>query len=167
MQCHVVGGLIVDTFDDVYLTPGWPLRSECPECWPCATTNRHVSQVDDDKAMIVALLAFKSDTVPASTRRDICVINADVHDAVVGIDETVVLCRRLIDVVDISLGWIVGSIEVEHREEIRHIVIVHQGIASYTQVYQSSRDKECREAHVETNHKDSQKANIATDKDKE
>ena len=109
-------------------------------------------QIEDDKGVVVCLLAFEADTISASPRRDICAVNADIHEAVIGIDEPVTLGGRLVDVVDVSTGGVGFCLKVEHGEKVRSAVVILEDIASYTEVCQAGRDKkskECGEVHID------------------
>ena len=111
-----------------------------------------MGQIKDDKGVGVCLFAFETDTVSATTRGNVCVINADIHKTVVGIDEPVALGSWLVEIVDVSTGGIgfldpvsrvfldrvctgTDCLKVEHGEEVCGTVVILESIASYTEMY--------------------------------
>lgn len=58
--------------------------------------------------MSVGLPARQTDTVPASTACNVGVVNTNVCPSVSLADQTLILGRALIDIVDVSVGRIVA-----------------------------------------------------------
>lgn len=64
-------------------------------------------QIQHDKSVRVGILASQSDTVSASTACHIGAINTDICGPISFSDQTLPLGRALIDVVDVSVCWVV------------------------------------------------------------
>lgn len=66
-----------------------------------------MSKIDDHKSMIVLVFASDSHAVSASTGRYGVMINSNHHHIVVGIEQPVTLRGVLVNVVNISVSWII------------------------------------------------------------
>lgn len=74
---------------------------------PRATNaSRHVCKIKDEQAMIVRGSAGKSHASASAAGGGIGAVDADIDLIVVGVDEAVILCRGLVDIVDVSMGGI-------------------------------------------------------------
>ena len=127
VERHEVLRLIVDTFDNVNFAIVGPVGTKGPEGWPGSTNAPgHVAEVDDKQAVGIGLLTFQTNAVTSSSAGNIAVVYADVCNAAVGVDKALALCSALVDIVDVSVGWVVTGIEVEIVEETCARVILNK-----------------------------------------
>lgn len=111
MQGHLVGGILVDTLNDINFAIVRPVGAEHPECGPSsAGASGHVCQVQDHQALGVGVLAGQTDAVATVTASDIAVVYTDVDGATVGTDQTVGRGGGVIDIVHVAVGG-VGFLE--------------------------------------------------------
>lgn len=66
-----------------------------------------MSKIKYDQSVVIGCLGNQANGVATTTRSDICRIDVQRHNAIVGIKETAVLRGRLVDVIDISFGRVV------------------------------------------------------------
>lgn len=59
-------------------------------------SSRHMSEVENEKTVIIKLIARNADTRPASARRDIGVVNSYIRSPILHADETAILRRSLV-----------------------------------------------------------------------
>lgn len=56
---------------------------------------------------------------------------------------------RLVDIVDIAVGWVIECIEVEHIEEVGGRVIILEKVSGKSQLGEGTGQKKCGEMHFE------------------
>ena len=64
---------------------------------PCSTYSfRHMSEVENEKTVVIRLIARNANTRSASARRDIGVVNSYIRSPILHADETAILRRSLV-----------------------------------------------------------------------
>lgn len=79
VEGHLVGGLVVDAFNDVDFAVAGPVGAEHPESWPRpADTAWHMGQVKNHQPLGVFAGTLQANTLSARVVGNVCVLNADV-----------------------------------------------------------------------------------------
>lgn len=105
-------------------------------------------EIQHDKTTGVGLLARQSDTVTSPTISNIGVVNTDVCCSISLADQTLTLGPVLIDIIDVSVRWIVALFvcevmghyregssygeEIKHAEEVIGIVVILEHVAGHS-----------------------------------
>ena len=111
--------------------------------WPCTTAKRHVSNIQNNQAAVVALLTLYPYAGP-SIRGLVRGVNAPRDSS--RVDEARVPSCRFIDELNEAFRWIRSSKEVKVAIEVRHVVVL-QDIASYAYFKKGRSRSECGETH--------------------
>lgn len=107
MQGHLIGGILVDALNDINFAMARPVGAEHPERRPgAAGASRHVGQIQDHQALVVAVLAGQTDAVATVTAGNIVVVHADIDGATGGTDQAVRRGGRVIDIIHVTVGGV-------------------------------------------------------------
>jgi len=128
VERHLVRGLVVDTFDNVYLPSRRPVRADRPPCRPNATAMGHRKEVSDVEATGVRLLAADTDRVTVSTdREDRSIINGE-DGGIIVLNE----CKSpgegiaITEEVDIAVSGIRGGEEIPSIKEVLPLIQINE-----------------------------------------
>lgn len=131
MERYSVVLTCVDAFDYIHLACIGPIWSQQPVCWPTTTSSGHVVEVEDEETVQIGVAADDANTGPTKTTRGPQTCQVRLYPG-----GSLVCCRciaileshRLVDVLNVSIGRIVGAVEHELVEKALRIVIVDQSI---------------------------------------
>lgn len=118
VQSHLVGGLVVNTLDDVNFAVVRPIGTDHPERRPgTANTAGHVVQIQDHQTMGIGIGAFQAHTRSARVAGSVYGIDANINGVVSSLDETTAFSSRSVNIVDIPIGGVRVREEIELVKE--------------------------------------------------
>ena len=106
-----------------------PVRSKQPVGRPSSTSPRHMRDVEHEKTVGVCVVTDQPHRRPTFPAVWPLIGGIDTNLGGVAIchrDETVLVCRLLVDILDVSVGRVVARVEVKFVEEDRRLVVVNQ-----------------------------------------
>jgi hypothetical protein len=140
---HLVGGVGVDTFDDVDLSTRRPVWAHHPEGRPSATALRHMFEIDHDEGLVVRGRARQPDARSSTGRGGRVGVDANPRDASGLGRET----RRSAIINDEAMRGITTVEIAKLAEKVALQIVVLNAVARYSDSGKTGGGKERREMH--------------------